>query len=140
MKELLGMLLRSYECYTIIYKGQALSWNDFYASSGKNAWKSRKSKIDKYHKIFDILIKEAKLPWFDEYAIVLFYRSKHDADNVLANVKGLQDALKQIERDGIIIQNGYCKDDSRKYCKMVTAIYDKSLEHNEFHFKIIKLK
>lgn len=134
------MLLYSYECYNIIYKGPMLSWNDFYASSGVNAWKVRTGKVDKYKKIFRHLLQEAKLPWFEEYAIVLFYNSRHDSDNACAGIKCLLDSFKTVEKKGVVLQKGYCHDDDKRYCKMTTAIYDKSLDHNEFKFSIIKIK
>jgi hypothetical protein len=141
MLEMLNLMMNSFDVYEVTYKGQGLGWNEFYAGGGGRAgWRVRKAKVDKYHKIFDVLIREAKLPWFDEYAIVLQYRSKHDPDNVLALGKCFLDVLKQDMVAGKIVRKGYCTDDSTKYCKMVTSVYDSKLAVNEFIFKIIKIK
>lgn len=126
--------------YEIIYKGQGISWNDIYANSGKNAWMVRKSIVDKYKKIFTILLLEAKLPWLEEYEVTLRYNSRHDADNAGANVKCLLDCIKQERKDGIVISRGWAYDDSNKFCKAVHLVYDESLENNTFKFIITKLK
>lgn len=126
--------------YTILYQGQGISWNDIYANSGKNAWKIRKSLVDKYKKIFTILILEAKLPWMDEYEVTLLYNSKQDVDNTGAAVKILLDSLKQKREGGIVTQRGWVYDDSKKYCKGIHLIPDESLENNTFKFIIKKLK
>lgn len=97
--------------------------------------------VDKYKSSFGWLIKEAKLPWLEEFALIIFYNSRHDCDNVVGGMgKCFLDALKQEEENGCVTKHGYCKDDSRNYCKMVTAVYDKTLENNTFKFQIIKIK
>jgi hypothetical protein len=126
--------------FTIVYQGQGISWNDIYANSGKNAWKIRKSLVDKYKKIFTILILEAKLPWMDEYEVALFYNSRHDLDNCGAMSKILVDVLKQKREGGIVTQRGWVYDDSKKYYKKLTIAPDESLENNTFKFIIKKLK
>lgn len=126
--------------YEIIYKGQGISWNDIYANSGKNAWKGRKSIVDKYKKIFTILLLEAKLPWMDEFEITLIYNSKHDPDNCGAAIKILVDAMKQKRDGGLVTQRGWIYDDTKKYFKKMTIIPDELLETNTFKFIITKLK
>lgn len=141
MLDTINLLLNNYEVFELIYKGPGLSWNDIYAGgAGKYGWKVRKTAVDKYKVIFNDLIQKAKLPWFQEYALVLQYHSRHDPDNVLCNSKILLDALKQEIVKGTIVKKGYCYDDGPEFCKMVTAVYDDRLPNNTFIFKIIKIK
>jgi len=93
--------------YELIYSGKGVSWNDIYGSSGKNAWKVRKTIVDKYKKIFYCLIHQANLPWFDKFRITLFYNSRMDVDNSSANIKIMLDALKQERLRGEVIKQGW---------------------------------
>jgi len=126
--------------YTIVYKGQGVSWNEIYGSSGKNAWKVRKTLVDKYKKIFTILLLEAKLPWFEEYDLTLFYNSRQDPDNASCSIKMFADAFKQDRLGDTILKKGWVYDDSKKYCKGVHIIPDETLENNTFKFVLTKLK
>ena len=136
MKELLGMLLHSYESYTIIYKGAIYSNND----AQSKAWQKRAGIVTKYKTMFGWLLKEAKLPWFEQFALVCYYNSRHDCDNISSTCKILIDSMKQIEKKGVITQKGYSTDDSKKYYKMLAILPDDSLDTNTFKFQLIKLK
>jgi hypothetical protein len=122
--------------YTITYSGKGVSWNDIYGSSGKNAWKVRKTIVDKYKKIFTYLILEAKLPWIDTFKITLFYNSRLDPDNCGANLKMMLDALKQDRLEGKVLKQGWIYDDSKKFCKGVSIIPDESLPTDTYKFVI----
>lgn len=126
--------------YTITYVGQGVSWNQIYGASGKNSWKIRKTLVDRYKKIFTVLLLEAKLPWFNEYEITLEYNSRHDLDNAGCMIKCLQDCFKQDRLGDQIIKKGWVHDDSKKYCKRLTIVPNESLENNTFKFILKKLK
>jgi hypothetical protein len=125
--ELINILLKSYDTYSFFYKGKGVSWNDIY---GSNNWRVRKTIVDKYKTSFGWIIKEADLPQMEEFALIVNYNSRHDADNVGCMGKICLDALK----------GKYVEDDSPKHLKMFCIIYDKSLEKNNFKFTIIKIK
>jgi len=126
--------------YTITYEGQGLSWNDIYANSGKNAWKIRKSLVDKYKKIFTILLLEAKMSWLEAFDLTIEYNSRHDCDNVGCMGKTLVDAMKQEREGDTVIRKGWVYDDSKKYFKGFHILVNESLENNTFKFIIKKLK
>lgn len=118
--------LKAYDTYTFTFIGRGVSWNDIY---GSNNWRTRKTIVDKYKTKFQWIIKEANLPKLEEFALVVNYNSRHDADNIGCMAKICLDALKGV----------YVKDDSPKYLKMVSIIFDDSLDKNNFKFTVIKL-
>lgn len=115
------------EKYSFIFKGRGASWNDIY---GSNNWRTRKTVVDKYKTSFQWIIKEAKLPQFEEFEIAVQYNSRHDVDNVGCMVKICADALK----------GTYVPDDSPKHFKKMSIEYDTTLEKNNFKFTITILK
>lgn len=118
--------LRFFDSYTIRYEGAGISNNEFYA--GKH-WTVRAGIKKKYAKIFGWLIK-GKAKKYDTIGIVLFYNSKHDADNVTGGmIKVFLDTIK----------GKYIKDDAPQYCKMVASIFDPDLPKNTFEFVVIKI-
>lgn len=130
------MLLYSFECYTINYKGPIYSNND----AQSKAWQKKAGIVSKYKTMFGWLLKEAKLPWFEEFALVIHYNSRHDPDNISSFAKIFTDAFKQVEKKGEIVQKGYVADDSKKYFKLLAIVPDDSLDTNSFKFQLIKLK
>jgi len=112
------------DTYSITYKGQAPSLNDIYGSSN---WRVRKGLVDKYKKIFTILLLERNPPKYEKYKVSIFYNSRHDCDNVVGAVgKILNDTLK----------TKWVPEDGPKFCKGISAEVDTSLEHNEFKIVI----
>lgn len=136
MKDLIDLLLRSFETHEIIYKGPIYSNND----AQSKHWRKKASLVKKYKIIFRHLILAAKLPWFEEFALVVYFNSRHDTDNISSTAKIFVDCLRQRELKGKIIQKGYVKDDSKKYYKMLAILPDDSLKKHEFKFKLIKIK
>lgn len=122
-------LLRFFTTYTIVYQGEGVSNNKFYAGgSGQNGWKVRAGIKAKYSKIFGWLIKP--VPKLEKIACIVFFKSKHDCDNVSAMQKLLLDSLKEQK----------IADDNTKHVLLTAQVYDPTLAHNTFEFVIIKLK
>lgn len=123
-------LLRFFKTYKVVYEGTGVSANTFYAGgNGKNGWKVRYGTQQKYKKIFGFLIKAARIPKMQSYALVVFYSQKQDADNVVGGtVKLFNDVLKEIA----------VPDDGYKNCKLVASIYDPTLKPKTTEFIIVK--
>lgn len=117
------------DSYTLRYKGKGVSLNNFYSAGH---WSKRHSLKKKFTPIFkDIFDKKLKGEFLNEFALVIFYNSRHDPDNVTGLEKLFMDSLRSF---------GYVTDDSKKYYKLFCVIPDESLETNEFNFLLIKLK
>lgn len=136
MRDLINLVLRSFETYTILYKGDIYSNND----AQSKAWQKKAGIVKRYKTMFGWLLKEAKLPWFEQFGLVVFYNSRHDTDNVGSFCKIFIDAFKQVENKGKIVQKGYVNDDSKKHYKMLSVLPDDTLEPNQFKFILIKIK
>jgi hypothetical protein len=129
MHLIIRRLLKLFTSYSIIYEGVGVSNNLFYAGgSGQSGWRVRAGIKAKYSKIFGWLIKP--VPKLEQIACLVFFRSKHDCDNVVAMQKLLLDSLKGQK----------IVDDNTKHVLMTAQIYDPTLKHNTFEFVIIKLK
>lgn len=122
-------LLKLFTTYTVTYQGEGVSNNKFYAGgSGQNGWRVRAGIKAKYSKIFGWLVKP--VPKLEQIAVILFFKSKHDSDNVVALTKLMLDSLKEQK----------IADDNTKCVPFTGQCYDPTLPHNTFEFHIIKLK
>lgn len=118
-------LLRLFTTYTVVYQGEGVSNNKFYAAVN---WRIRAGVKAKYSKILGWLIKP--VPKLEQIGVVLFFKSKHDVDNTVAMQKLLLDSLK--------VQK--IPDDNTKHVVFTAQCYDPTLAHNTFEFVIIKLR
>jgi len=109
--------------YKIVYTGRLVSSNTFYAGGD---WRVRNGIQQKWHKIYSILFLEAKLKPFKSFDLRVLYNSRHDVDNISANVKLCADSLK----------GKYIKDDSSDYFQSMSIRRDKSLPKNTIEFYI----
>jgi hypothetical protein len=124
--------------FTVRYSGVGTGTNATYSANG---WRTRHALKTKYSKIFQHLLSEAgDIPWMTEYMLFVFYNSKHDPSNISGFSKLMEDNLKQIRKEGVVVRKGYVYDDSKKYCKGTAQWPDESLPHNTFEFVIIQLK
>lgn len=123
--------------YTVSYQGQGVSNNKFYSAQD---WRIRHGIKTKYGKIFSYLLMAEKLPWMDEYMMLIFYNSRHDADNVSAMGKLMLDCLKEEREAGQIVKKGWVYDDSKEYLKGFAVFPDNSLKSNTFEFVILHIK
>lgn len=123
--------------YTFTYCGKGVSSNLFYAGAHH---KTRTKAKNTYGAIFRDLLIAQPLPFMEEFSIALFYNSRMDPDNVSSTCKIMLDALKQIEKEGQVVQRGWVHDDSKDYCKGVFLVPDTSLEYNTYEFVIFHLK
>lgn len=130
------------DVYPVIYQGQGISTNDYYAgASGKNGWKIRAGIKTKYCKIFVSLLYAADLPWMDKYIVILKYNSRMDPDNTIGGLAKLMlDSLKQERKEGVVVKQGWVYDDSKKYIKGIMAVPDEGLPNNTYIFDILHLK
>lgn len=122
----------------ITYQGKGVSLNKFYS---QGHWGTRSAIKKKYRAIFDQLFHESKdLIWMEEYALIIFYNSRHDLDNVTGMEKVFMDALKQeTDKSGIVVRHGYVKDDDKRYYKGMVIVPDPELPMNTFEFNILDL-
>lgn len=126
MIDLINLLLHSFETYTITYKGDIYTNNDAQSMH----WRTKGPIVSKYKLVFKDLARQAKLPWFDEFGLIVHYNSRHDADNISSFAKIAVDAMKK----------KYFKDDSKAYYKLFAVLPDPSLDKKEFKFTLIKIK
>lgn len=122
--------------YTVVYQGKGVSSNDFYE---QKHWGTRLALKHKFEKIFQVHLLKVRLPKIDQYAVVLFYNSRHDPDNCGGFLKIFLDTLKEKRLKGKLIKKGYVIDDSSKYCKGTMQIFDSTLPTNTFEFQIIEI-
>jgi hypothetical protein len=110
--------------YKFFYDGEITSANKIWQSPH---WAVRSGIKNKYAKIFTILMLEAKFKKVEEMNLVIFYKSRHDVDNLFALMKIWADSIK----------GTYIPDDSNKYYKSTHIIYDNSLEKGNVEFHLI---
>lgn len=122
----------------ITFKGKGVSLNAFYS---QGHWQTRSSLKKKYRALFDDLFtKSEKLKWMDKFALVVFYNSRHDLDNVVGMEKVFVDALKREKLpDGTVIRPGYILDDSKRFYKGMAIIPDPTLDMDTFEFLLLDL-
>jgi hypothetical protein len=109
--------------YKISYTGQLVSSNKFYSSGH---WAIRSAIKNKWISIYSALCLEAKMKPFKSFDLRVIFNSRHDIDNVGANIKLLADSLK----------GKYIKDDSPDYFQSMSIKRDKSLPKNTIEFYI----
>jgi hypothetical protein len=116
--------------YTIRYEGKAFSLNQLYA---QGHWSIRKNLKDKYEKIFAKLMEDAEskgqLKSFEQYYLVIFYKSRHDVDNVVGMGKVFADTLT----------GRYVNNDNQKHYRGFCTFVDDDLDQNVFDFMIIDI-
>jgi len=111
--------------YKIRYVGKIPSFNDIYETKH---WSVRYNLSQKYHKIFAILFKAAKLPKIQEFSLYMTFNSRHDVDNLIAIEKFFTDALTQ---------GKYIENDNQKSFKSIHIVLDRDLPTNTVDFTII---
>lgn len=110
--------------YKFIYNGEITSANKIWESKH---WTTRSGIKNKYSKIFTVLMLEAKFKKINEMSLVIFFKSRHDVDNLFALMKIWADTIK----------GTYISDDSTKFYKSTHIIYDDSLPKNTVEFHLI---
>ena len=123
---------------TISYQGKGVSVNEYYSAKG---WWNRAKIKKEYSAIFEKLIKKSNIQWMNTYALIIYYNSNHDPDNVVGLSKIFVDEIKQekIKKSGVISKKGYITDDSPRYCKFFAIVPDRELVKNTFEFNLIKI-
>lgn len=111
--------------YKIRYVGKIPSFNDIYETKH---WSIRYALSKKYHQIFAILFKAAKLPKINEFSLYMTFNSRHDVDNLIAIEKFFTDALKE---------GNYIENDNQKSFKSIHIVLDKDLPVNTVDFTIV---
>lgn len=134
--EFIEDFIGKHEHYKITYTGQIVSHNDIY---GSNNWRVRKTIVDKYKKIFGYLFKEAKMPWFEQFGLVIHFNSKHDTDNISELGKLALDVFKEKREKGIIVQKGHVHDDTKKHSRLFCIVPDETLPINTAVLTFIKI-
>lgn len=116
------------DIYSFRYIGRGVSLNQYYS---QQHWTQRARIKKEYAKIAEEFISPVleRGELIERFAMVIFYNSKHDPDNVSGFEKVVMDGLK--ERGNII-------DDSKKYYRLFAVIPNDELQHNEFIFQLIK--
>ena len=110
--------------YKIIYTGEMSSLNSVWSS---RHWTTRQAITQRYHKIFEVLLLQAKLRPMKEMSIVLFYNSRLDCDNTTIAAKVLADTIKE----------KYLEDDRTAFYKGLALVHDASLPKNTYEFNIL---
>jgi hypothetical protein len=127
IRRLLGLLF-SLGIYSrhhkFTYSGEITSANKIWESKH---WSVRSGIKNNYSKIFCTLMLEAKFRTVNEMSLIIFFRSRHDVDNLFALLKIWADSIK----------GTYIPDDSNKFYKSCHVIYDESLDKNTVEFHLI---
>jgi hypothetical protein len=110
--------------YKIVWDGDMVSTNMLYS---QKHWSARSAMKNKYIKIFDTLLLQAKVKPMKEMSIVLFYSGRMDVDNTSTGCKFLADAVK----------GKYLQDDSSKFYKALFLIHDSSLPKGTYEYHIV---
>lgn len=134
IERVLRLLVRvaGFKVQEIVYVGRGISLNDFYK---QGHWRTRHNIKKKYSQILGEVIEKANLDFCDEFALIVFYNSLHDPDNVVGMTKVFVDCLKGNDFCG-----KYITEDDKRYYKMCGVIPDTSLEKNTFKFILISNK
>lgn len=130
IKRVLKLLKPFITVHAFKYVGKGVSLNDYYS---QGHWSSRNSIKNKYSKVAKTIIEESGLKEgevVDKFAMIIFYNSRHDPDNVAGFEKIVTDELKT---------RGNIQDDSRHYYKLFAVIPDMSLPMNTFNFSFINI-
>lgn len=76
------------------YDGDVFSLNDLYS---QKHWGARSATKNKYRKLFSALVEQAKEFSFEKYALITFYNTRHDVDNITGMTKIFIDTIKKNE-------------------------------------------
>lgn len=110
--------------FKLTYTGKIVSWNTLYS---QKHWTKRNALKDKYHEIFTILTKQAKVKQMNEMVIVAFYNSKTDVDNTTVMCKWLADVVKI----------KHIEEDDNRFYKGIIVFFDEKLPKNTMQFHIL---
>lgn len=110
--------------FKFTYNGEITSANKIWESGH---WSIRSGIKNQYAKIFTVLMLEAKFKKIDEMSLVIFYKSRHDVDNLFALMKIWGDTVKK----------RYIPNDTNRYYKSTHIIYDDSLPKGTIEFHLI---
>jgi hypothetical protein len=110
--------------YKLSYSGDIVSFNQLYAGGH---WSKRSAIKTRFHGIFKILLLEAKVKPLTQMSLFIFFKTRHDPDNIVLTGKFLLDTMK----------GTYIPDDSTKFYKSIHVIHDESLTKGELQFHII---
>lgn len=110
--------------YKIIYTGEMSSLNSVWES---RHWTTRQAITQRFHKIFEVLLLQAKVRPMNEMSIVLFYNSRLDCDNTSIAAKVLADTIKK----------KYIEDDRPSFYKGLALVHDPALPKNTYEFNIL---
>jgi hypothetical protein len=109
--------------YKVVYSGEVVSTNKFYASPH---WSIRSKMKNKYATIFAVLLKEAKVKPMEKMSLVVFCNTRLDIDNHVMN-KFLIDVVKE----------KYLEEDTTKFYESTHTVHDPSLPKNTIHYHLI---
>jgi hypothetical protein len=111
---------------TFRYTGKGISLNKFYS---QGHWSTRHNIKQEYTKKLAPVIAHAMgKHFFEEFFLLIFYRSRHDVDNVVGMEKMLMDMLK-----GHVVSG-----DGNKAYKGLMMFHDKNLPMDTFEFILIE--
>jgi hypothetical protein len=110
--------------YVLTYDGEISSANKIWSGGH---WSQRSAMKTKYHKIFEILLLQAKVKPLKEMSIVTLFNSRHDVDNLFSLSKCLADTIK----------GKYILEDNNKLYKMTLTAHDDKLPKGVVEFHII---
>ena len=110
--------------YKSVYNGDITSANKIWESKH---WAIRSSTKNKFTKIFQVLLLEAKVKPLQEMSMFVFFNTRHDVDNLSAIQKIMADTLK----------GHYIPDDNTKHYKSTHTIFDSTLPKGTVEFHII---
>jgi Holliday junction resolvase RusA-like endonuclease len=97
-----------------LYFEKSISWNTFYSAKH---WFMRKKKKDEWNEYVRGKMGEFDVINFDTFGIKMFHNTRMDTDN-LCMQKFILDFMKE---------NGWCKDDNKKYFKSFSCEVDDEL-------------
>lgn len=127
VRRLLSLLfkLKIYSKHFVLkYDGEVVSFNQIYSGGH---WSKRSAIKTRFHKIFSVLLLEAKVKPMEEMSMVIFYNTRHDCDNIVLTAKFCLDAMKGV----------YIKDDNSKYYKGVMIFNDSTLPKGMLELHIL---
>lgn len=125
---LIGMLVRlGYlkQVFEMTYTGKIFSLNDLYR---QGHWSIRNGLKKKYKGEFLQMLSDGGMKFCNKFFVIVFYNTRHDADNLTGVIKVLIDSMKGI----------YIPDDNKKYLKGLSIFPDSSLETGTIEFLIIE--
>jgi len=110
--------------FKLVYDGEVISFNKLYSGGH---WSKRSGLKTRFHRIFNVLLLEAKVEPMKEMFLVIFYNTRHDCDNIVLTGKFLLDAMK----------GKYLVDDTSKYYKGIQIVHDSNLPKGTLELHLI---